>query len=170
MASTRQSARDGGQRARSAATPAAPVTCVTCERGFDAEGLAAKKVARTVKAGGSALSLHCPFCEQVVMVLVSDAEQEALLRCPVPGCAGFVGLVPKKGKAPAFWGCGECGSIWRDVKNLYREITAIVRRFPYRKQSYKKSGAAWVPGRDPTSLTAKIEREPREASREYERC
>ncbi len=148
----------------------AKVTCTVCGRAFEVEGAAARRVARTVKDGDQALSLDCPFCKTISIVLVEGAEPAGpSLRCPVPGCACFVSFVEKRGRKAAFWGCGECASIWRDAKNLQREITAIVKRFPYRKSSYKKVGGAWVPGRDPASLTAKIEREPREDPQEFER-
>jgi hypothetical protein len=145
------------------------VSCTRCEQVFEPVGAAVKKVARTVKAGDRALSLVCPSCKSISMVLVGDTQAEPSLRCPVPACPGFVSFIEKSKKSGAFWGCGECGSIWRDEKNLQREITAIVKRFAYRTQSYKQAGGVWVPGRDSPSLTAKIGREPREADREYER-
>jgi hypothetical protein len=65
-------------------------------------------------------------------------------RCPVSGCAGHVELVTEQDIVP-HWNCAECGSIWYKKENLLKEISGIVKRFPYRKRCYRKSHDGWAP-------------------------
>ena len=71
-----------------------------------------------------------------------------------------------------FWGCGECGGIWRKKKNLYAEILAIVKKYPYRQVCYKKSGKGWLPAgldNEPDDYEDLVEQEDEDTSQEYER-
>jgi hypothetical protein len=59
----------------------------------------------------------------------------------------MVGEVDGSGGEEAFWGCGECGSVWHAKQDLLQEITAIVRRFPYREHCYENVEGSWEPGK-----------------------
>jgi hypothetical protein len=147
------------------------VTCTVCERRFEPPPSAKRVIAARLKAGiDDLLAVDCPFCKRMELVEIGPREEEPL-RCPVPSCAGFVSRVTegRGAKKASFWGCGECGSIWREVSKLHREIESITKRFPYRKQCYKKVGKEWHPGRTPSGYSAKVAKEPREKDREYER-
>jgi Zn-finger nucleic acid-binding protein len=45
-----------------------------------------------------------------------------------------------------FWGCHKCGKVWRRKSALDKAISKSVKRFPYRKKSYVRSGEGWKPG------------------------
>lgn len=93
-------------------------------------------------------------------------------RCPVSACAGWVSLVADDEEEGPFWGCGECGSIWRERVNLLAEIDAMVARFPYRAGCYRRADGGWLPA-DPASIPAEYERrvqeEPADEAEDYAR-
>ncbi|MDR3322843.1 MAG: hypothetical protein LBS89_01390 [Zoogloeaceae bacterium] len=57
------------------------------------------------------------------------------LRCPCKTCSGIISYVED---ATGFWGCGECGTVWFDKNDLFREIENISRRYSYRRKVYVK--------------------------------
>jgi hypothetical protein len=98
-------------------------------------------------------------------------EEEPGLCCPVSGCTGTVSYVEDLEERP-FWGCGECGSIWYEEKNLQAEISAIVEKYPYRRKCYVKRGGKWAPAdlsKIPDDYNERVEREPDGVGPEYVR-
>lgn len=75
------------------------------------------------------------------------------LRCPVSGCSGWVNTVRPVGANKPFRGCGECGSVWRSESALFGAIQKIIRKYPYRKRSYREIAGAF----SPTSLKQEIQ-------------
>jgi len=136
----------------------------------------------------SEILLDCPECMDSVSLSLApggrpaperEPETPPPLRCPVLHCSGWVSLIPpsatakgakRRIKEQAFWGCGECGSVWYDANNLQREITAIVKRFAYRKKCYVKRGGKWEPA---SSLVkgyeTRVEAEPVDKVKDYVR-
>jgi Zn-finger nucleic acid-binding protein len=79
------------------------------------------------------------------------------LRCPVETCTGFVCEVDD------FWGCGECGNVWKDRKSLDQAITQIVKKRAYRAGCYRRRGAeGWAAvsaENEPKDYEALVQRE-----------
>jgi hypothetical protein len=65
---------------------------------------------------------------------MSEFEQ---VRCPVQTCSGWVCEVDD------FFGCGECGNIWRSEKELANAIKQSIVIFPYRAAAYMLVGQTW---------------------------
>jgi len=90
--------------------------------------------------------IGCPVCDyplpfnpQHPRGTMEEPDKEPQLRCPVDACSGWVC------KVEDFWGCGECGEVWRDRKSLNRAISATVKKHPYRAGCYVKKGSGWTP-------------------------
>lgn len=64
------------------------------------------------------------------------------LRCPRLTCSGWAVYVDDE---PPFWGCGECGFVWSDQSDLYKEIAEVSKKYGYRKKVYQKSGDEYMP-------------------------
>lgn len=123
-------------------------TCDLCKREFALSDVDLARVENGKVKGLHAIFVKCTHCEtSTVVQWAGKPTSTPPLRCPVSACDGYVVYVTNDG--PAYWGCGHCGSQWRDFANLQAEITAIVERFPYRKKSYRQKGGQWVAaGRD----------------------
>jgi hypothetical protein len=97
-------------------------------------------------------------------------EESSTFRCPVSGCVGWVDLV--EDEDGDFWGCGECGSIWRKKKNLMAEITQIIKKRSYRQACYAKAGRGWKPADqddEPEDYETLVEQESPDATDGFER-
>jgi hypothetical protein len=64
------------------------------------------------------------------------------LRCPEKACAGWVCKVEEL-KDVFFFGCGECGNVWRSEQDIASAIENAVDRYPYRARAYAMSGDSW---------------------------
>ncbi len=88
--------------------------------------------------------------EELVEAEWGDEDEEGSganmdgLRCPVSNCTGWVEWLEEEGEdEPSHWFCGICASGWLERKNLLREIDEIIKKYPYRKDFYSKSGKQW---------------------------
>jgi hypothetical protein len=148
-------------------------TCDLCKRHFVLSETDAARVERAKANGMHALIVKCTHCETSTVVQWAEKPNGGLLpplRCPVSGCDGHVVEVTNDG--PAYWGCGHCSSQWRDFANLQKEITAIVKRFPYRKKSYRKEGSQWVAAghdKEISDYEERVEKEPMDESNDERR-
>jgi len=149
------------------------ITCTNCGKAFEASAKQQKLIDAIKAKGGKLVMVECPHCYfdfGAVLDKVDEPEDEPY-RCPVSGCTGWVSFVEMKGRAP-FHGCGECGSTWSAKANLFRDITAAIARYPYRKKAYRKDGAGWLPGdpdEEPANYESKVEREPKEFGPTFEK-
>ncbi|WP_124365009.1 hypothetical protein [Pseudomonas sp. R3-52-08] len=123
--------------------------CQVCNETFELDAQQQKFVAPLVAKGQNFIMIECPSCGSSTQ-FVKAAEsadgsvEPANYRCPISQCAGWVDLVEEPPRS--FWGCGACGSIWYEEKNLQKEITGIVALHRYRASSYKQLDGRWVPG------------------------
>jgi len=70
------------------------------------------------------------------------SNDELTLRCPEDGCIGWVSFVkPRSGDS--FFGCGECGTVWRTRDELNAAIDAILAKCEYRRASYVRTQEGW---------------------------
>jgi predicted nucleic-acid-binding Zn-ribbon protein len=123
--------------------------CQVCDDTFELDAQQQKFVAPLIAKGQKFIMIECPSCgssTQYINVVetVKSSDQTASYRCPITQCTGWVDLIDEE--ARPFWGCGECGSVWFEEKNLQKEITSIVALHPYRAFSYKKLNGKWTPG------------------------
>jgi len=123
--------------------------CQICDDTFELDAQQQKFVAPLIAKGQKFIMIECPSCgssTQYINVVetVKSSDQTASYRCPITQCTGWVDLIDEE--ARPFWGCGECGSVWFEEKNLQKEITSIVALHPYRAFSYKKLNGKWTPG------------------------
>ena len=61
------------------------------------------------------------------------------IRCPAHACTGWVCEIDEPGE-PAFWGCGECGTVWRPQGALDAAIAEAIGQHSYRASCYVHDG------------------------------
>lgn len=123
--------------------------CQSCHRPFVLSEGQASVVDAALKKGQIFIVIECPLCGMATTYVPHEGaslvveKEDPPYRCPVSHCAGWVSFVEED--ASGFWGCGECGSIWRKEKNLQSEITNIISRYKYRCGCYMKKSDRWIP-------------------------
>ena len=136
------------------------VVCEECGKEFrPLETKHAEMVRRCAADGDKKLAIECPHCKDystlnpvaVVAGKGGAAVFTPTYRCPVSRCSGWVDYVDNEDDERPFWGCGECGSIWRKKAKLLKEIESIVKTFSYRRKCYRKSKGEWLPA-DPDKI------------------
>lgn len=148
------------------------VTCNICKHAYSPSDEQRAFVDASRGKGMRFVMLKCPNCgsHSSVSIVEEPPEPEVTYRCPVAGCAGWVSEVDEEGKK--FWGCGECGSIWKSLASLEMEIAAIVSKFAYRKKSYRKKGGHWAPGdlsKEVSDYEERVASEPTDTADKFER-
>jgi hypothetical protein len=149
------------------------ITCKICKHNYVPKKQQAKFMAESREKGMKFVMLSCLRCGSGCSVqLVPDApEHEPPYRCPVAGCYGWVSHVQETPRK-SFWGCGECGSIWKTLAALEKEITAIVAKYAYRKKSYRKKAGNWLPAdptKEPSDYDERVLSEAADESESFER-
>jgi phage FluMu protein Com len=142
------------------------VRCQVCEKAFVLDVQQQKFVAPLVAKGQGFIMVECPRCGSSTQYVKAQETAEvsrhvASYRCPITQCAGWVDSINEQ--TLPFWGCGECGSVWYEEKNLQKDIADIVILHPYRARSYKQLNGSWVPGdlkSEPANYEELVEKEP----------
>lgn len=146
-------------------------TCDHCKRVFELDAEQTARVDNAKSKGRHAIIVKCPHCKLSTFVQWAEAApKQPMLRCPISACSGQVVQVKESGQE--YWGCGECGSKWKQFDSLQQEITAIVKKFPYRKKSYRKSNNVWVaagPESEVEDYEERVASEPDDPSDSYDR-
>ena len=62
----------------------------------------------------------------------------AEIRCPIETCYGWVSEV-EENKDSLFYGCGNCGNIWKNKSTLFESVRSISKKYPYRVSVYLAS-------------------------------
>ncbi|MFC6298736.1 hypothetical protein GNF76_06815 [Pseudomonas sp. CCM 7893] len=140
--------------------------CKVCSQTFELDAQQQAFIAPLVAKGQKFIMIKCPCCgssTQYVKVAenASAEDQSKNYRCPITQCSGWVDLIDNQ--PPPFWGCGECGSVWYEEKNLQKEITNIIALHPYRGGSYKKVNGRWLPAdlsSEPANYEELVRKEP----------
>jgi hypothetical protein len=150
-----------------------------CERHFQPDAKQTALIAKSRAKGMAFVVLDCPHCRCGAFVMLKEPASESVeanYRCPVAGCSGWVCFVEgdkkAKKKEKPFWGCGECGSFWIKLENLRKEIEAIVKKYPYRKKSYRKLKGEWHPadpGKEREDYDELVEAEPMDEAKSFKR-
>lgn len=147
-------------------------TCDFCKREYTLSDTDVTRVENGKAKGLHAIFVKCTQCTMTTVVQWAEkpVKETPPLRCPVSACDGHVVHVTNDG--PAYWGCGHCGSQWYDVAKLQQEITAIVKRFPYRKKSYRKAKGQWIAAGEEAEVEDyedRVAEEPEDDTTEYRR-
>lgn len=124
------------------------IRCDSCNQKFIATKAQVAQISKAKKERKSLIILKCGACHlgfahRLRQEDAGKGEPEELLRCPVLACTGFVVQLEQKTKT--VYCCGECGSTWKIAEDLFSEIEAIIKKFKYRRQAYRKSRQIWLP-------------------------
>ncbi|WP_152601976.1 hypothetical protein [Burkholderia paludis] len=120
------------------------VKCNSCEKEFCPSSDLQKRMRKFINQGRGLIMLECPACHADIAWKPESKRKDVPFRCPVSQCDGWVSYVDSFEEGN-FWGCGECGSIWRKKESLMAEISSIQEKYGYRKSCYQKIGDDWVP-------------------------
>lgn len=151
------------------------IKCTGCGRVFTPTGEQMEFIKKARARGMELIMLDCGtgLCYSRYnpqMGKEAAIKKEVAFRCPASRCTGNVTYV-KDDEGP-FWGCGACGSIWYDKKNLLKEIDAIVKHFKYRRKCYRKVRGKWAPAarsKEPDDYCEMVEQEPPDKAKEFVR-
>jgi hypothetical protein len=83
-------------------------------------------------------------------------EDCRLFYCPTSRCTGFV----EYDKENNIYECTECGSSWKNKKELFSDISKIVEKYSHRKNVYLKTKNGWksIPvGSSPPDYYSKVQ-------------
>lgn len=161
------------------------IGCPKCGQNFSPSKKDQKLLKESKQKQMTFVMVECSACGRLVSVNPSSSSAETNtkksktrnlqskpLRCPAPGCGGWVTLVcPSEGDKP-FWGCGECGSMWYTESKLFEDIENIIKKYPYRKCSYIKEAGKYIPAalrEENEHYDDLVEKEPKDKARSYVR-
>ena len=126
------------------------IQCESCGKNFVPKEEDQTKIKTSAEKGKTKIILNCPFCGSMVMAQplvlmgisaeIPKAKDERLFCCPISGCIGFV----EEDQLAKVFGCSECGTEWKKIEKIYTDIEKIVKKYPYRKKVYIKSGDVWI--------------------------
>ena len=156
--------------------PTMKVKCDNCRREFMPSDEQSQLIERSKAKDMQFIFIECPRCGIGSAVILKKGQElpnvtPTVVQSPDVQ-AGFPISQEEKRQKP-FWGCGECGSIWRKLENLEREIEAIVAKFSYRRKSYRKKAGKWLPGeldKETRDYDERVENEPPDKSKKSVRA
>lgn len=122
--------------------------CQTCHRTFTLSNQQAILVTDMLKRNLNFIMIECPLCGLATNYKAENETMQKLIqpspyRCPVSHCSGWVEFIDEN--SSGFFGCGECGSMWYEEKNLQKEITHIISLYNYRAKCYEMISYKWIP-------------------------
>lgn len=99
------------------------VKCPKCKNEFTPDKNQTKILTYAIEKKQPLLFLDCIICKQLIPINPNDLlgefigtkETEAPIECPV--CQQ--GKVVFVNSGEGFWGCGECGSIWKNKHDIH---------------------------------------------------
>lgn len=125
------------------------VTCEKCNNSYELTKEKEEEVAYAASKNRPFLVDRCPICRRMVMLHplalmgITDElpviEDNRVFHCPTLCCIGFVEY-DKKNK---IYQCVSCLNEWKTKKELYHDITKIVKKYPHRKDVYIKIKNGW---------------------------
>ena len=145
--------------------------CSACGQEYKLTDKQKNEVIAAAKRHTPNFILNCPLCHSLdfvhpaEMLGIEEPHQEIeqtdsrLFCCPVEGCIGFV---EEDEDVKGLYGCSECGTEWKSINAIYRDIEKIISKYPYREEVYKKSGNAFksVPfDKIPKGYYSKVQKE-----------
>jgi hypothetical protein len=133
--------------------------CDKCGRKFVPSNEQMEHIEKSRDKGMKFIMVTCSLCERSVAIDPTSLKSPAMptknvgdgLRCPCKACYGRISYVEDE---PSFWGCGECGTTWLNIDELFRDIERISNLYIYRKKVYRKNRKTGV------FLPVSLEKEP----------
>jgi uncharacterized Zn finger protein len=150
------------------------ITCKNCNEKFTPKGKLEKFINESLDKGMKFMMIECPKCgrnfpfKPAEMEESIQVESEIPLRCPIHGCSGLVAFIGEE----SFYGCGECGSVWKEQKNLFRDIEKSISIYPYRSKVYDKINDKYIAidsSKEPKDYEKKVSKESSEELNSFER-
>lgn len=135
------------------------IRCSNCKNVFNPNEKEQESIRQSAKKGMTFIMLTCRNCGLGFGVnpttLLHPEPNEALpLRTPLSGIHGFISLI--EDDSEIFYGCGASGAIWRDKKNLNRDIERIIKKYPHRKDFYLFKNGEWIANPDEPNNTDEL--------------
>ena len=125
------------------------VKCENCKKSYNLTEDQEKNVKEFAQRKTPFMVSRCPLCHSMVMLeplsLVGitnelpQIEDNRLFYCPSSCCVGFI----EYDKDSDIYNCAECGSIWKNKKEIFESISSIVKRYSHRNEVYKKTKNGW---------------------------
>jgi hypothetical protein len=127
------------------------VYCEVCRRVFSLDPKQQQYLLASRLKGMRFIVLKCALCRGGAGVdpqspLSRGVNVEvAPARCPVERCAGYVSQLDGiNGVGFAMWGCGSCGTTWKDDGELQAQIARIVSQYAHRRKAYVWNKSSWT--------------------------
>lgn len=119
------------------------IKCLKCQKIFDATTQQEQFINQSKSKNMSLIFIECSDCHRNVPVNPSDLlsqespkiEKDSLIKCPI--CDGMVSFIENDTDGN-FYGCGECGSIWRKQENLMKDISEVKAGKTIEYKSFKR--------------------------------
>ncbi len=123
------------------------IFCDKCKEWYEPDSEISASLQKAREAGARLLMIKCPLCGKTAPVspqtlALPEVVENEKFRCPIKMCAGYAVYVSEDG---GFWGCGECGNVWRNSRDLFNEIRGIIKKYPHRKSVYREVGDKYSP-------------------------
>lgn len=122
--------------------------CSVCGKEYQLTEKQKKEIMEEAKYKTENFILTCPLCHSLDFVnplemlglstkKKSEIVDNRLFCCPVEGCIGFV---EEDEDIKGLYGCSECGTEWKSMDAIFKDIERIIKKYPYRKDVYIKEG------------------------------
>jgi len=104
------------------------IKCLKCQKVFDATAQQEQFINQSKSKNMNLIFIECSECYRNTPVNPRDllsqespkVEKDSPVKCPI--CDGMVSFIENDTEGN-FYGCGECGSIWRQQENLMKDIS-----------------------------------------------
>lgn len=125
--------------------------CSVCGKEYQLTEKQKKEIMAEAKNKTENFILTCPLCHSLDFVnplemlglstkRKSEIVDNRLFCCPIEGCIGFV---EEDEDIKGLYGCSECGTEWKSMDAIFKDIERIIKKYPYRKDVYIKEGNAF---------------------------
>lgn len=132
------------------------VVCSHCSKRYAPTGEQLAWIERAARDDYRFIMIECEKCSISIGFNPQHPEgylppEPTHLCCPIETCSGLVVQLPdhypvsERLFPEATYGCGECGNEWASKEDIYRAITTIIVKYPYRAGCYIRDGEGWQP-------------------------
>lgn len=151
------------------------INCNNCEVSITLNENQIQLIENLKKQGSTFGMLHCESCGLGFGVNPQDLNQiekddnELIWRSPISGSHGFVSYISNLDEK-TFYGCSDTGVIWTTKNSFYKNIEAIINKYPHRSSFYVKIDGDWYPSKEePENIDELIDKEDIEIIDNYQR-
>lgn len=120
------------------------VKCPKCQKIFETNTRQEQILNQAISKNMSLIMIKCPECrvnvpinpkESLSIIPSKNENNTSIFECPI--CGGIVSFIENDADG-SFYGCGECGSIWRKQENLMREISEVKKGKSLEYKSFER--------------------------------